>query len=901
MTPFIKKEFRLLLPSWLVVLALEVAQPWFVQDQDTAICFAPVFFFFGLILLAVDSFGREFSQGTFLSLLSQPIERRQIWRTKITFLFLGAGLIFIAYFASCYLRLHLALADKDSVWHGNSVIIGRDFQNAMLGSVAALLVALAGGLWTTVLFRQISAAFWITFLTPWGLMLLIAFGMDKFCHNVSDQVAVSLLYGFAVIYSVAGFWLAHRLFHRAQDVAWTGGIISFSKWRYFEAGDQRSTSVRQHKPFAALLKKEFQLQSISLFCAAVLLALHLAIIVMRLVHGHFERDSLVSVGMEFFWSLWLVLPLIIGSLTVAEERKLGVVEEQFCLPVSRQFQFAVKWLPAMVIGTVLGGVFPLLLENMASALGAPNEFFHLENHSNLGFGYIPGQICFVISILALAAALALVGFFASTLARNFLQALSIAMLIFVGAGLGFQGFSELAKQQFAADQSGHILLAVVQFCGVILPVVLGILAIIITIPLLAFRNFSSYVETRRLWRRNLLGILGAILVVFASSAVIHNRVWEVFQPAEAAHGPAMFSAANRPVLRCSRGDLQVSLPDGRIWCQSLSYPYFDETKSKWHWLWWALLRPMPVGSGPEQFIAGSNWVSAATMRAGFWNSFGGPREVKGYLDTVGVQADGSLWISREAKPATWTGADMVRFGPESNWRQVARSGVGLLLLKQDGTLWQWGTSRLDWSRWQSNWPTVRASQPQQLGTNADWQDLFHWNLCLARKQDGSTWQVNWDWKLERATYFDHVNLGTFSDVGNNAAAYIGDGGALWVSSRRFEAHDHEGTRKFLPVGKETNWVATAMSWNWLVALKADGSLWQWQARRDLASDMDKITPVPLGIHRDWIGLTSAWDGIVTLAADGSLWFWPDPQFYLGALLTAPKQPQAVGQVFRPVN
>ncbi len=88
--------------------------------------------------------------------------------------------------------------------------------------------------------------------------------------------------GIAVIYIIAGFWLAHRLFHRAQDIAWTGGVVSFTNWRYFEP-------VRHHlfrhvigNHSEALLKKEFQLHSITFFCAAALLVLHIGIFFLRI-------------------------------------------------------------------------------------------------------------------------------------------------------------------------------------------------------------------------------------------------------------------------------------------------------------------------------------------------------------------------------------------------------------------------------------------------------------------------------------------------------------------------------------------------------------------------------------------------------------------------------------------
>src|SRR5208282_4215430 len=122
----------------------------------------PAVLFFGMIILAVDTFGRECSSGTFTLLMSQPVERRQIWQTKITVLFLMSALVFIPYLISCALRMHLAIADVRSIWHVNPKIIGNDFRYSMIASVIVVLVALTGGLWTTLLFRQIAAAFWFS-------------------------------------------------------------------------------------------------------------------------------------------------------------------------------------------------------------------------------------------------------------------------------------------------------------------------------------------------------------------------------------------------------------------------------------------------------------------------------------------------------------------------------------------------------------------------------------------------------------------------------------------------------------------------------------------------------------------------------------------------------------------
>ena len=92
-----------------------------------------------------------------------------------------------------------------------------------------------------------------------------------------------------------------------------------------------------------------------------------------------------------------------------------------------------------------------------------------------------------------------------------------------------------------------------------------------------------------------------------------------------------------------------------------------------------------------------------------------------------------------------------------------------------------------------------------------------------------------------------------------------------------------------------------MNPTWMVALKSDGTLWQWHFH--ISSDLRfpeediKIPPTRLGFHNDWLGLTGTWDGEVALAADGSLWFWPNADYYAGAMMKAPKQPQLLGNVF----
>jgi ABC-type transport system involved in multi-copper enzyme maturation permease subunit len=923
MNPFLKKEVRQLLPATLAVLALAVISPWlFLNDTETALNNTPFFIFFGMILVSVDLFGREFSLGTFSSLLSQPIPRRQIWRTKITLLFAAAALILVAYLLSCQVVFHLALSHPQ--FGSNPTTLGRALLNARLGGCAAVLIALTGGLWTTLLLRQLSAAFWITFLTPLAFLMLIAlFTPAKWTDS---DYFTAFLYGLAVIYSVAGFWLAHRCFHRAQDVAWTGGVIAFSRWRYFESTSTQTGTVRRLKPLATLLKKEFQLQSISLFCVGALLVLHVGVIIMRACFSPFQPNSVTETISEFFWAFWVVVPLVIGCTTVAEERKLGVIESQFCLPVSRRTQFLIKFFPALVLGVLLGAVMPLLLEHLAARFHAPNPY--LTGSDLMGTNFISGYDIFLILLYGGVAGLGLLSILASTLSKNFMQALSFT-IVFLIAFFLFAGFLTEGRN----FNNGELVGLGRELWGVVLPVPIGILAIAVGIPWLSYRNFSYFAEANRLWPRNLSALLALLVFVFAGSALIYHRVWEVFKPVEPPHGAARLNLTQPPELQFNYSSLQIRLPDGRLWYDGLgNYNYYDDSDS-WHELLYEYCRILPKSLGPEQFLAGSNWVSSVPTFP-VWNN---RADQFGYLDTVAIRADGTLWISsktsppdwtfwtggvqsdgsfrisKEITPPVWNGNNMVQFGDETNWQQVAREGINFLLLKKDGSLWQWGTNHTGWPAWETNWPTVRHTQPRQIGTGSDWVKLFSSGFIssLAQKTDGSLWGILHDRETGRLDVElepgvpDQNDIASFSWLGSFQLAYVRNDGTLWFCNRQRPKQgngwgDWQGTG-FLQVGGETDWVAVAVTRDQLIALKKDGTLWQWNFPEYDTRELAHASPKRLGIHNDWVAMNSLWEGTLTLAADGSLWFWPCSNYFDGAMLQAPRQPKFIANIFTSEN
>ena len=120
-------------------------------------------------------------------------------------------------------------------------------------------------------------------------------------------------------------------------------------WRQRAAAEQ--SARREHRPWAALLRKEVQLQQVTLVGMGGLFMLHLGVVVLRKAGAHvFSKTTLMVLDM--FFLLWLVVPMLAGSLSVAEERQLGTLDGLLCLPVSRRLQFVVKLFFVLRLGRI---------------------------------------------------------------------------------------------------------------------------------------------------------------------------------------------------------------------------------------------------------------------------------------------------------------------------------------------------------------------------------------------------------------------------------------------------------------------------------------------------------------------------------------------------------------------
>jgi len=512
MSALIAKEIRLLLPAYGIGLILAVAPAWLLPDDYRSLPFGIYGFFgFGTVLVALSSFGREFGQKTFPLLLAQPVARARIWWVKVAVLAFGIASLFMVW----------CLSSEASAYVGVGRSVLREAQAARMAGLVAL-VTFAGGLWTTLLLRQLVAAFWFTILVPAAITMAIG-------ENGGTDW---MIYASLGLYSAAGFLWARWQFQRAQEVAWTGGLVAFSTRRSTRAA---SSAIRTRRAMSALFRKELQLHQVVLAGMAGLFVLHLGIVGLRKA-GHHAFGEMIRAGLDSFWLIWLTVPLLAGSLSVAEERKLGTMEGHLCLPISSRVQFAIKLLFAVGLGGIISAVLLWMAEGIGKSVRAGS-----------------GPESVGVSIFDFVA-LALIAFFASTLTRNILQALATAVVAIIFFGVLPTILSALVRIGGLPPWQGNLVYYIEW------PVVT------LTLLWLAYGNFKRLSETWRLWWRNLVGATAALVFTVACTAGIYHRAWEFLTPLEPPHGPAHLTVARPVALHIDSGrTIGVLLPDGRPW------------------------------------------------------------------------------------------------------------------------------------------------------------------------------------------------------------------------------------------------------------------------------------------------------------------------------------------------
>jgi hypothetical protein len=673
MNPLIRKETRLLLLAWIAALVVAAMPVWWWRDSEGALL---VFFGATILTLALSPFGEEMSYGTFSLLLVQPEERRRFWGIK-------TGLLAVA-LVSAWTLFAFCL------W--SAPVYRNDLAGLLKTSALMTLLAFSGGLWTTLLLRDMVTSFFCACIVPALIGAATILSVGHWIDLENDRLTTILCWVLAA-YAAAGFWWARRLFLGAQDVGWSGGQISLAvrgvslRWLAFEikGGQNRWT---------ALVKKELQLQEVTMVLIPLLALLYLATLAIHHFAPHWSGEELILVVP----AIWLAaVPLVIGCVAVAEERRLNTLDSLLCLPISKGASFTVKLAVALALGILLGGVIPSVLLGMCG----------------------PRPLDFVQEALEVAAVTTGVAFYASTMSRGLLQAIPTALCIPALIGIAFS----LGLRIFGIGEA----MEVQRYWTI---AVLAWPAMTFTFVWLAFQNYKRFQIGWRVWVENLTrtsAVLGCVVLV---AIAIFDRPWELLMPLEPRHGPARLTGTGRASIEASESGLRILLPDGRLW--------IGETGSS----------AKGISGG---FVRGSNWVGVAAGSEGavaiqsdgtLWRirnssdlrqigSDSDWKEIAGYAHAFNaLKQDGTLWIATYATniiPAP------LRVGADSDWVDIK----GRDFVKRDGSKWGWKTTPIGVHGQRFYSAGLARNTWNTEGTN--WSSMAGWDPRLLIRSDGSLW------------------------------------------------------------------------------------------------------------------------------------------------------------------
>ena len=293
-----------------------------------------------------------------------------------------------------------------------------------------------------------------------------------------------------------------------------------------------------------------------------------------------------------------------------------------------------------------------------------------------------------------------------------------------------------------------------------------------------------------------------------------------------------------------------------------------------------------VSSPVQTVTGGSNWKQVSG----------------GYDHSAGVKYDGTLWMwGNNSDGQLGTNNIVHRSSPvqtisnAETWKSVSCGGLHTAAIKDDGTLWSWGSNYN--GQLGTNNTTAVSSPVQTVAGGSNWKSVTcGYAFTAGIKDDGTLWMwgLNSDGQLGDNTVVKKSSPVQTVAGGNNwfqvacgysyTAALKTDGTLyLWGSNYDGQLGTNNTTAVSSPVqtvAGGNNWKAADCGSSHTIALDCDGNIWSWGNNNNgqLGDSTTNYYSSPVQIetaNSEWAQVFAGGEGSGSIREDMTLWVWGD--------------------------
>lgn len=234
----------------------------------------------------------------------------------------------------------------------------------------------------------------------------------------------------------------------------------------------------------------------------------------------------------------------------------------------------------------------------------------------------------------------------------------------------------------------------------------------------------------------------------------------------------------------------------------------------------------------------------------------------------------------------------IQIGTDNDWAFISAGNVFSTAIKEDGTLWTWGSNgNGELGNGSLDTSTPQTIVPTQVGTDTDWAQIeASTTQCFALKTDGTLWEWGNNGNLPltngaNTPVVSPIQIGEDNNwievsAGGFGASAIKNNGTLWSWGHNNSGSVGDGTNIFrqtpVQIGIDS-WKSVDRGGYFAGAIKGDGTLWTWGYNANGAlgdgTTESKNSPTLVESEEKWVYYYGTGDFSVGLKTDGSLWVW----------------------------